>query len=810
MADESPYVRWLADLRSADVGQVGGKNASLGEMIGHLRAAGIRVPDGFATTARAYREFLEANALTERIAAVLDDLKRAKVSLATAGQAIRELFLAGRVPDGVAEAIVRAYRELSRRAGRRSLDVAVRSSATAEDLPEASFAGQQETYLNVRGEPALLDACRRCLASLFTDRAIAYRENHGFDHLRVALSVGVQPMVRADRAGAGVMFSIDTETGFPRTVLINAAWGLGETVVQGTVDPDEYVIFKPLLADARRVPIVHRRLGGKARKLVYAARRGGKPTRTRPASRRERAAWVLTDAEALQLARRAVAIEEHYGRPMDIEWAKDGRTGELFIVQARPETVQSRRTAGPLQSYVLKAKGARLLTGLAVGEAVATGRVCRLRRATEIARFQDGAILVTGMTDPDWVPIMKRAAAIVTDHGGRTSHAAIVSRELGLPALIGTREATRILQDGQEITVSCAEGGEGFVYEGIGDVEIREVSLETIPRTRTKVMLNVGNPAAAFRWWRLPADGVGLARMEFIINNIVKVHPMALVRFEAVKDRTARRQIRELTRGWADRSAYFVDSLADGIARIAAAHFPNPVIVRLSDFKTNEYAELIGGAWFEPREENPMLGWRGASRYASEGYREGFALECAALRKVRETMGLANVVVMIPFCRTLEEADRALAVMAEHGLARGREGLEVYVMCEVPSNVILAEDFAERFDGFSIGSNDLTQLTLGVDRDSATLAALFDEDNEAVRRLIRSVIRDAHRLGRKVGLCGQAPSDRPAFARFLVEAGIDSISVTPDSFVRVKEHVAAAEEARIDGDGWPAGDRRHA
>ena len=647
MADQSAYVRWLADLGSADVAQVGGKNASLGEMIPHLGAAGIRVPDGFATTARAYREFLEVNGLTGRIASTLDELKRGELPLAAAGRAIRDLFLAGQFSDALADAIKAAYRELSRRARRRELDVAVRSSATAEDLPEASFAGQQETYLNVRGEQGLLEACRRCLASLFTDRAIVYRENHGFDHLRVALSVGVQRMIRADRGGAGVMFSIDTETGFPRTVLINAAWGLGETVVQGTVDPDEYVVFKPLLGDARRVPIVHRRLGGKAHKLVYAAR-GAKPTLTKPTSRRERSTYVLADEEVLQLARWAVAIEDHYGGPMDIEWVKDGGTHELFIVQARPETVQSRRDVGALRTYILERKGERLLTGLAVGEAVATGRVCRIRRAAEISRFQDGAILVTGMTDPDWVPIMKRAAAIVTDHGGRTSHAAIVSRELGLPALVGTRDATRTLRDGQEITVSCAEGADGFVYEGIADVEVREVSLEGISTTRTKVMLNAGNPTAATRWWRLPTDGVGLARMEFIINDIVKIHPMALVRPEAVTDPAARRQIRELTRGWADRTAYFVDTLADGIARIASVHYPKPVIVRLSDFKTNEYAELIGGTAFEPKEENPMLGWRGASRYASEGYREGFALECRALRRVREVIGLTNVIVMIP------------------------------------------------------------------------------------------------------------------------------------------------------------------
>ena len=792
MTAERPLVVWLGDLDRGRVAEVGGKNASLGEMLRHLAGAGIHVPDGFATTAEAYWRFVDANDLRERIAGTLEDLKRGRLPLARAGRALRRLFTDGAIPPELADAVAAAYRTLGERIGRRDPDVAVRSSATAEDLPEASFAGQQESFLNVRGERALLRACRRCLASLFTDRAIVYRETHGFDHLRVALSVGVQRMVRADRGAAGVMFSIDTETGFPRVVLINAAWGLGETVVQGTVNPDEYMVFKPLLVDPARRPIVHRALGAKARKLVYARGRG-RPTRLVPTTRRERAAWALDEAAILQLARWAVAIEAHYGRPMDMEWARDGATGEIFIVQARPETVEARRQAAAFQTYRLTRKGKRLLSGLAIGDAVAMGAACVLRDASEIDRFADDAVLVTGMTDPDWVPIMKRAAAIVTDHGGRTSHAAIVSRELGLPAIVGTGRATRVLRDGQVVTVSCAEGSEGFVYEGRADVEVRALELRDIPTTRTRVMLNLANPAAALRWWRLPADGVGLARMEFIISVHVKVHPMALVRFDRVRDRRARRRIEALTRGYRDKPRFFVDALADGIARIAAAHHPHPVIVRTSDFKTNEYAALIGGRPFEPEEENPMLGWRGASRYASEGYREGFALECQAIRRVREEMGLANVIVMIPFCRTLEEADRTLGAMAAQGLRRGEGGLEVYVMCEIPSNVILAEEFAERFDGFSIGSNDLTQLTLGVDRDSARLAGLFDEENPAVTRLIEQVIRTAHARGRKVGLCGQAPSDRPRFARFLVRAGIDSISVTPDSFIQVKQHVAAAE-----------------
>jgi pyruvate,water dikinase len=510
-------------------------------------------------------------------------------------------------------------------------------------------------------------------------------------------------------------------------------------------------------------------------------------------SRRERTTYVLDDADILKLARWAVAIEQHYGRPMDMEWAKDGTSGDLHIVQARPETIQARREARSLKTYTVKRKGARLVSGLSIGDAVATGKVCKLDAPSQIDRFQDNAILVAEMTDPDWVPIMARAAAIVTNHGGRTSHAAIVSRELGLPAVVGAREATRILQDGQAVTVSCAEGAEGFVYDGIAEVEVKDAALSELPATRTRVMLNLANPDAALRWWRLPADGVGLARMEFIINNMIRIHPMALVRFDQLQDRTARREIERLTRGHRDKTGYFVESLADGIARIAAAHYPNPVIVRMSDFKTNEYAALIGGRQFEPEEENPMLGWRGASRYAVEGYREGFALECAAIRKVREVMGFTNVIVMIPFCRTLEEADRTLQALADNGLQRHANGLEVYVMCEIPSNVILAEQFAERFDGFSIGSNDLTQLTLGVDRDSARLAPLFDEANPAVTTLIASVIQSAHKMGRKVGLCGQAPSDRPEFARFLVRSGIDSISVTPDSFARVKQHVAAAE-----------------
>ncbi|MBW7852011.1 MAG: phosphoenolpyruvate synthase [Rhodospirillales bacterium] len=787
------FVLWLENLGSKDVGRVGGKNASLGEMIARLREAGIRVPDGFATTSEAYWHLLDQAGLRPRIGEALARLDRAPDALAVVGADIRRMILEAHLPERLADAIRQAYRRLCERAGRPELDVAVRSSATAEDLPEASFAGQQETFLNIRGEAALLDACRRCYASLFTDRAIAYRRNHGFDHMQVALSVGVQRMVRSDKAGAGVMFSIDTETGFPRAVLINAAWGLGESVVQGSVDPDEYLVFKPLLDRRHLRPIIERRIGGKARKIVYAE--GDPPTRTVDCAPAERAALVLSDDEIVSLARWAVVIEEHYGKPMDMEWAKDGDSGELYIVQARPETVQARREAAAYKTYSLERRGRRLVAGLAIGDAIATGKVCRLESAEEIDRFRPGGILVTGMTDPDWVPIMKKAAAIVTDHGGRTSHAAIVSRELGLPAVVGCGDATTALRDGQEATVSCAEGDEGFVYDGILEVTVREMSLEDVPQTRTQVMLNLANPAAAFRWWRLPADGVGLARLEFVIGNLIKIHPMALAHFDRVEDQEARRRIEELTAGFADKPEYFVDTLARGVARLAAAWHPRPVIVRMSDFKTNEYARLLGGRAFEPHEENPMIGWRGASRYYHEGYRDGFALECRAIKRAREVIGLDNIVVMIPFCRTLDEADRVMATMAEHGLERGRNGLEVYVMCEIPSNVILAREFADRFDGFSIGSNDLTQLVLGIDRDSDILAALFSERDPAVQRAIRDVIGTANAVGRKIGLCGQAPSDDPEFARFLVDCGITSISVSPDSFLAVKRNVGEAEAA---------------
>ena len=792
MNNHAPHVVWFEEVGRGDVSRVGGKNASLGEMVRNLTAKGVKVPPGFATTADAYWRFVEANGLKATIQSVLDEYKARKIDLSAAGETIRRAFLRGDWPSETAAAIREAYGTLCQRTATIDADVAVRSSATAEDLPDASFAGQQETYLNIRGENALLQACRRCYASLFTDRAISYREMKDFDHMKVALSIGVQRMVRSDLGSAGVMFSIDTETGFDKVVLINAAWGLGENVVQGAVNPDEYEVFKPLLGDATLTPIIEKKCGEKAQKMIYTPD-SSRPTKNVPTSKAERSAFVLSDPEILKLSRWACLIEAHYGRPMDMEWAKDGENNELFIVQARPETVQSRREASTLKTYHITSKGRKLVAGLSVGGAVVAGKVCVIESPRDIARFIDGSILVTQTTDPDWVPIMKRAAAIITDHGGRTSHAAIVSRELGLPAVVGTGNATELLHDEQQITVSCAEGDEGFVYEGIAEYETNELDLSHIPVTRTRVMFNLANPAASFRWWRIPADGVGLARMEFVISNHIKVHPMALVRFDTLKDEGARQAITDLTKGYEDKTEYFVDRLARGLARIAAAAYPNPAIVRMSDFKTNEYANLIGGAEFEPKEANPMLGFRGASRYYSPRYRDGFALECRAIRRLRNELGLKNVVIMIPFCRSLDEADKVLAVMAEEGLRRGSDGVQIFVMCEIPSNVILAKAFAQRFDGFSIGSNDLTQLTLGVDRDSSELADLFDEQNEAVKWMIHHVIREAHDAGAKVGLCGQAPSDHPSFAEFLVKCSIDSISVSPDSFLAVKQHIAKAE-----------------
>ena len=788
------FVLRFDEVSSKDGGRVGGKNAALGEMIRTLKKQGVRVPDGFATTADAFRLFVRKNKIDKKIRAEIQRLKKGSKSLAATGNALRTLFLKSKFPTQIEEQIREAYRDLCERYEKRAVDVAVRSSATAEDLPEASFAGQQETYLNISGEHAVIDACRKCYASLFTDRAISYREEKRFDHLKVALSAGVQKMVHADKASAGVMFSIDTESGFPKVVRISAAWGLGEVVVKGAANPDEYMVFKPLVGKKNAQPILEKSLGDKKRKVIYASRRrGSRSTRIVKTPKKQRECFTLGDDEILRLAKWACAIEKHYKKPMDIEWAKDGDNGQIFILQARPETVQALKKAGSLTTYRLKEKGKRLLSGLSIGEAIAAAKVCRIQSSRELGKFKEGSILVTEMTDPDWGPIFKRTKGIITDLGGRTCHAAIVSRELGIPAVVGTGKATKILHDSQEITLSCAEGDEGFVYNGLLDFAEEKVSLKKLPDTRTPIMLNIASPGGAFRWWKLPCDGIGLARIEFIIANRIQVHPMALVHLDELKDREARRKIETLTRNYKNKPDYFIDKLGQGIARIAVAQHPHPVIVRLSDFKTNEYAQLIGGEQFEGGEQNPMLGLRGASRYYHEKFRDAFRLECEAIKRVRNEIGLKNVIVMVPFCRTLDEADQVLHLLAENGLVRGRGALEIYMMCEIPSNVVLAEKFAERFDGFSIGSNDLTQLVLGVDRDSAELARLFDERNEAVKSVVSDVIRRAHKAGCKVGICGEAPSNYPEFAAFLVQCGIDSISVNPDRFVETKKIVAKAE-----------------
>lgn len=783
-------------IRRDQVAQYGGKNSSLGEMASQLNKLGIRVPPGFATSADLFRQFVSGNNLEKVIQDSLAKMASGELTLQQTGKAIRQAFLDSDWPQELGAAITKHYQSFCQELGQENVDVAVRSSATAEDLPDASFAGQQETYLNVRGDHALLDACRRCFASLFTDRAISYREAKGFDHLKVALSVGVQMMVRSDKGSSGVMFSIDTETGFDKVVVINGAWGLGESVVQGTVDPDEYRVFKPFLEDATLTPLISKQLGSKSIKMIYAS--AGQSIKTVPTSTYEQERFVLNDNESVALANNAVVIESHYGCPMDIEWAKDGVSNELFIVQARPETVQSRRDTTIFKTYSVADRGDCLVSGVSVGTAAVTGTICMINDPSDIEQFVDGSILVTENTDPDWVPIMKRAAAIVTDHGGRTSHAAIVSRELGLPAVVGTGNATHRLHDQQEVTVSCAEGDQGMIYDGFSQIDITDVSLSDIPHTDTQVMLNLANPAAALRWWQLPFDGVGLARMEFVISNYVKAHPMSLVHPERVTDEHERQTIKQLTLGYADNKQYFVETLARGLAQIACVAHPHPVIVRMSDFKTNEYANLLGGSGFEPTEQNPMIGFRGASRYYSPLYREGFALECQAVKHLRERMGFTNVVVMVPFCRTLKEAELVLEVMADNGLVRGENALQVYMMCEVPSNVVLATGFAKHFDGFSIGSNDLTQLTLGVDRDSELLSELFDEQDEAVKWMLTHVVDASKKAAIKVGICGQGPSDHPEFAQFLVAAGIDSISVTPDSFLAVKQHIAEAERLLVE------------
>ncbi|HHO53252.1 MAG TPA: phosphoenolpyruvate synthase [Deltaproteobacteria bacterium] len=798
----SSYIRWFEEIGIDDVAIVGGKNASLGEMIRALGPAGIRVPGGFAVTAAGYRRFIEAAQLGPRIADHLVRLRAGEIDLQAAGRAIRDAVSSAPWPDDLQREVTLAYASLCERLGEEDTAVAVRSSATAEDLPDASFAGQQETFLDVSGIESVLEHCRRCFASLHTDRAITYRHHHGYDAQDVALSVGIQRMVRSGEGSAGTMFTLDTETGFGGVVLIDSSWGLGESVVGGHVTPDEFRVFKPLLSDPQARPILERRLGTKESTLLRP--KGAQRNVRVPTARADRDRLSISDDQVLQLARWAVQIEDHYGRPMDIEWALDGVSHELFITQARPETVHARSPAASLRSWILEEEGEILTEGVAVGHGIASGRARVLLDPTDADCFKDGDVLITTMTDPDWMPIMERASGIVTERGGRTSHAAIICRELGVPGIVGSGDATSVIHTGQPITVSCAQGDRGRVYAGALAFHCDDLDVGELPETKTQIMMIVGSPQTAFRWWRVPCEGIGLARMEFIINSVVRVHPLALLSDARIPDPTIRQRIAEVIRGYPDGETFFVERLASAMASIAAAQHPHPVVVRMSDFKSNEYAQLIGGELFEPIEHNPMIGFRGASRYYSERYRDGFALECRALRRAREVIGLRNIIPMIPFCRTPWEADRVLEVMAEHGLVRGREGLQIYVMIEVPSNVILAEQFAERFDGFSIGSNDLTQLTLGIDRDSAELQHLFDARDEAVSTLIRDVIAVANRTGTKIGLCGQAPSDHPEFARFLVACGIDSISVNPDSLVAVRRHVAAAEAA-AEAEGSPSG-----
>ena len=793
-----PLVLDLSQVGSGDVALVGGKCASLGELFRSLSPRGVRAVDGFATTSEAYRLLLETDNLGKRLRELMRGLDHNDIrALNEAGREARALMLDTPLPKGVHDAIIGSYRRLCERLGR-TPEVAVRSSATAEDLPEASFAGQQDTILNVRGEEALIEACHRCFASLWTDRAISYRAARGFDHFEVALSIGVQPMVRSDLACSGVMFTLDTESGFRDVVVINGAWGLGEAIVQGMATPDEWIVFKPTLKTGAR-PIVSRRIGTKEVKMVYGL--DGRGTRTREVVEAQRLRSCLSDYEVLELARWATIIEDHYSdlahkpTPMDIEWAKDGYTGELFILQARPETVHSINHQPYVESYKLTGEhGAPLVSGIAVGEKISQGRVSVLADPDQLAQFQAGDVLVTSMTDPAWEPIMKKAAAIVTDRGGRTCHSAIISRELGLPCIVGTGNATSVLKTGTQVTVSCAEGAHGNIYEGEIEFAVDRRAIGNEERPRTQVMMNVGDPDHAFAVASLPNDGVGLARLEFIINNHIGIHPMALVRYPHLKKPE---DVKEIERriGEEDPRDFFVRRLAEGIGRIAAAFYPKPVIVRMSDFKSNEYAMLIGGHEFEPVEENPMLGFRGASRYYDERYREGFHLECLALQRVREDMGLINVKAMIPFCRTIAEAERVVTLMTEFGLKQGEHDLEIYAMCELPANVIYADEFLRVFDGYSIGSNDLTQLTLGLDRDSEMVAHLFDERDGAVERMVTLAIEAAQRAGKKIGICGQAPSDYPEFAEFLVQKGISSISLNPDTVVQTTHKILEVENA---------------
>ncbi|MBN2602879.1 MAG: phosphoenolpyruvate synthase [Candidatus Thermoplasmatota archaeon] len=795
------FVKWFEDLKIEDVPSVGGKNASLGEMIRNLGERGVSVPGGFAVTAYAYKYMIEKAGVDVRIKEILSDLNTHDVhNLAERGQKIRELIKNTSIPPELEESIRNHYREMEKRYGK-NVDVAVRSSATAEDLPDASFAGQQETFLNVRGEDQLIQKVRECFASLFTNRAISYRVDKGFDHFSVYLSVGIQKMVRSDLASSGVMFSIDTESGFSDAVYITGAYGLGENVVQGAVNPDQFYVFKPTLNQGYK-PILEKKIGTKELRMIY----GEKGTEQQRVNEADKKRFVINDDEILTLAKWACIIEDHYQKPMDIEWAKDGESGKLFIVQARPETVHSQKDVAKLQTYVLEEKGNIIVEGEAVGSKIGQGDVNVIEDAKEIGRFQKGQVLVTDMTDPDWEPIMKIASAIVTNRGGRTCHAAIISRELGIPCVIGTGDGSEKMTKGQHVTIDCSEGV-GRIYDGLLKYRIDEVELYNLPRTKTMIMMNVGTPEKAFQQGKIPNDGVGLAREEFIINSHIGIHPLALLEFDRLKQRAhedpriaeAVQKIEERSAEYPDKKSFFVETLARGIAKIAAGFYPNDVIVRLSDFKTNEYANLVGGFLYEPDEHNPMIGWRGASRYYDEKFKPAFSLECQAIKKVRDEMGLINVKPMIPFCRTPEEGKKVIKIMNENGLYQGENGLEVYVMCEIPSNVIVADQFADIFDGFSIGSNDLTQLTLGLDRDSALVAHIFDERNDAVKRLVSQVIKTAHahQPRRKVGICGQAPSDFPEFAEFLVECGIDSISLNPDTVVKTRLKIAETEK-RLD------------
>ncbi len=790
------YIRFFEEIGIDDVPVVGGKNASLGEMYQKLSGQGIRVPHGFATTAQGYRHILDRAGAWDALHAELDDLDPDDVTaLARKGKRAREIVYGAGLPDDLAAEIVSAYRMLQAEYGE-EVSLAVRSSATAEDLPTASFAGQQETFLNITGAESLLDACRRCYASLFTDRAIHYRIDQGFDHFKVALSIGIMKMVRSDLASSGVMFTLDTESGFNDVVFITGAYGLGENVVQGAVDPDEFYVHKPTYLAGHRA-VLRRLVGDKAVKMVFVEGGTKQTTRNVPTPKADRARFCVTDSDVLELAGYACTIERHYGRPMDIEWAKDGLDGRLYIVQARPETAASQRSLTTVESYVLEGRGEILTEGRSVGEKVAAGVAKRIDHPEHLSDFQPGQVLVADTTTPDWEPVMKIAAAIVTNRGGRTCHAAIIARELGIPAVVGAGDATTRVPDGEVVTVSCVEGDTGRVYRGEVGFHVDRTEVAGLARPRTQIMVNLGNPDLAFKTSFLPNDGVGLARMEFIVSEYIKVHPMALLHPEKVGDAEALRTIERLTRGYPDGGAFFVERLSEGIGTIAAAFWPKPVVVRMSDFKSNEYASLVGGNAFEPTESNPMIGFRGASRYAHPAYAEGFALECRAMKRVREEMGLTNVVIMLPFVRRVAEADLVLQTMADLGLRRGHDGLQVYAMCEIPNNVILLDQFAQRFDGFSIGSNDLTQLTLGVDRDSEIVAFDYDERDDGVKEMIRLAVEGCRRNGIHSGLCGQAPSDYPDMAEFLVRAGIDSISLNPDVVVKTTRQILELERQAV-------------